>query len=358
MRLVELRIWSSGGVLKELWQKESNEELLQMVGRLVLCGVLVCRCTTADPLAICVCVLLVAQMHCSNTWCCRVLTAMVSAAILAGYSFEMRTCFAALGFWAPLFPQKGERKRTCCQLRGFVQTNLAELQVRSGDSVFKKLRASRSPEEKRWYSWMSDVGRTDRERAEMEELNVLVAAEEASARVSKQQQQQQQPQQPQQQQQQQQQQLLDGNTPTTKWMVDNQGRTMKKRKQCKAMRNRKRCQKGTSSPRSEYCRACSALPRFGLRRRTSAQLREQQRQQQQQRGILRLARLLQQQRRQQKQQQRGILKQCRQQQQRQRGILRLASLLQQRQRQQQQRVAAATAAARTPLFGELFVPRL
>ena len=38
--------------------------------------------------------------------------------------------------------------------------------------------------------------------------------------------------------------------------VMKKGRTMKKRKQCKAVQNRKRCQAYTASPRSEYCRAC------------------------------------------------------------------------------------------------------
>ena len=147
--------------------------------RLVFCGVLVCRCTAADPLGICVWVLLVTQIHCSNTWCCRVLSAMVSVGILPGHSFELRTCFAVLGFWAPLFPPIGSRKRTSSRLREFVQKNMVEFRARSGDSVLKKLRmgnpdGTSNKEEKRWYSWMRDKDRTDKEKADMEALNGLV----------------------------------------------------------------------------------------------------------------------------------------------------------------------------------------
>ena len=175
--LVEL--WTQSGV--GVWKKLQEAAVLQTVVRLVLCGALVCRCTAADPLAICVLVLLATQMHCSNTWCCRVLSAMVSVGILATHSFELRTCFAVLGFWAPFFPPKGSRKRTSNQLCQFVHAKRAILQARSGDSVFKRLRTRNShgtdnKVEKCWYSWMSDPRRTTMELNVMKELNELVNA--------------------------------------------------------------------------------------------------------------------------------------------------------------------------------------
>ena len=140
--------------LHTFWAKRSvHVGLLRQLPWLLVVQRALCQ----DPVAMVVLLMMIMDVHCTMTWCCRVWTAAILLTITAGSPLWARALAAAIGVCSPLLPPKMTEEAMALKLREFrtwAVANLEMLRGRPGKGLKGKLRQQAGGNEREIYLWI------------------------------------------------------------------------------------------------------------------------------------------------------------------------------------------------------------